>query len=208
MRSCRSTFTPLHLYTFALVTGEVFRYTSGNAPLIVPATGFPSGSINAGANYLFALGPRFGRSKVTTKIGIEPTELDIDVFAGSDDLIGTMPFAEAARVGLFDGATVELDRFFAPSQAAGSGTLDTGLGVLLWFYGRVAECDVGRSRIAIKVKSLLNLLAVQQIPRRLYQASCNHVFGDTMCGYDRVLGTNAAGVSTGIGAATIVAFAD
>ena len=137
---------------------------------------------------LFALGPRFGRSKVTTKIGIEPTELNIEIYAEADDLVGTMALAEAVRIGLFDGATVELDRLFAPPQAAGSGTLDTSLGVLLWFYGRVAECDVGRSRIAIRVKSLMNLLAVQQMPRRLYQASCGHVFGDTMCGYDRVVG--------------------
>ena len=53
----------------------------------------------------------------------------------------------------------------------------------------------------------MNLLAMQQMPRRLYQASCNHVFGDTMCGYDRVLGKNAAGALTGIGAMTITALA-
>jgi hypothetical protein len=197
----------IDLYTFALATGEVFRYTSTDAPLTVPAAGFPSGSINAGADRSFALGPRFGRSKITTRIGVEPTELDINVLAGPGDLIGTTAFAEAVRVGLLDGATVELDRFFAPPQAAGSGPLDTTLGVLLWFYGRVAECEVGRSQIAIQVKSLMNLLAVQQMPRRLYQASCNHVFGDPMCGYDRVLGKNAAGVSTGIGAVTITALA-
>jgi uncharacterized phage protein (TIGR02218 family) len=197
----------IDLYTFALVTGEVFRYTSSHAPLTVPAAGFPDGSINAGEDRGFALGPRFGRSKITTKIGVEPTQLDIDVLAGPDDLVGTTTFAEAVRVGLFDGATVELDRFFAPPQAAGPGSLDTSLGCLLWFYGRVAECEVGRSRIAIRVKSLMNLLAVQQMPRRLYQASCNHVFGDMMCGYDRVLGTNAVGATTGIGAVTIEALA-
>lgn len=197
----------IDLYTFVLITGEVFRYTAGNAALTVPAAGFPSGSINAGANRTFALGPRFGRSKVTTKIGVEPTELDIEVFAGAGDLVGTMPFAEAVRVGLFDGATVELDRFFAPAQSGGSGSLDTSLGCLLWFYGRVADCEVGRSKTAIRVKSLMNLLAVQQMPRRLYQASCGHVFGDAMCGYDRVLGKNAAGISTGIGAVTIGALA-
>src|SRR5262249_10650878 len=27
--------------------------------------------------------------------------------------------------------------------------------------------------------------AVQQLPRRLYQAACTHVFGDAMCGFDR-----------------------
>ena len=65
------------------------------------------------------------------------------------------------------------------------------------FTARVAECEVGRSRVAIRVKSLVSLLAMQQMPRRLYQASCNHVFGDAMCGYDRVLGKSAAGVLTG-----------
>jgi uncharacterized phage protein (TIGR02218 family) len=195
------------LYTFALTTGEVFRFTSGDAPFTVPDAGFPSGSINTGADRFFALGPRFGRSKITTKIGVEPTELEVDVFAGPGDLIGATGFAEAVRVGLFDGATIELDRFFAPPQTAGSVTLDASLGCLLWFYGRVAECEVGRSRIAIRVKSLINLLAVQQMPRRLYQASCNHVFGNAMCGYDRVRGKSSAGALTGIGAITVAALA-
>jgi uncharacterized phage protein (TIGR02218 family) len=75
----------------------------------------------------------------------------------------------------------------------------------LWFYGRVADCDVGRARTQIKVKSLINLLAVQQMPRRLYQASCGHVFGDAMCGYDRAGGRNAAGMATGNGSGTVTA---
>ena len=193
------------LYTFALVGGEVLRWSGFTSALTVPAAGFPSGSINAGTERSFALGPRFGRSKVTTKIGIEPTELNIEIYATAGDLVGSLPLAEAVRLGLFDGATVELDRLFAPPQPSASGALDTGLGVLLWFYGRVAECEVGRSTIAVRVKSLLNLLAVQQMPRRLYQASCGHVFGDPMCGYDRTAGENAAGTATGIGAATIAA---
>jgi len=31
----------------------------------------------------------------------------------------------------------------------------------------------------------MNLLAIQQMPRRLYQRAAGHVFGDAMCGYDR-----------------------
>jgi hypothetical protein len=195
------------LYTFALVSGEVLRYSGWTTALSIPGIGFSSGSLNysSGSDIEFALGPRFGRSKVTTRIGIAPAELDIEAFAGAGDLVGTFPFAEAVRLGLFDGATVELDRLFAPPQTAGSGALDTSLGALLWFYGRVADSDVGRSKTAIKVKSLMNLLAIQQMPRRLYQASCGHVFGDAMCGYDRAAGKNAAGVATGNGAATIVA---
>jgi len=193
------------LYTFALNSGEVLRWSGGDTALTVPAAGFPVGSFNHGAQQNFTLGPRFGRSKVTTKIGVQPAELDIEIMAGANDLVGTFPIAEAVRLGIFDGATVELDRLFAPPQSTGSGALDTSLGTLLWFYGRVADCDIGRSKIAIKVKSLMNLLAVQQMPRRLYGATCTHVFGDAMCCYDRVNGKNALGTSTGVGSVTITA---
>jgi len=193
------------LYTFALNSGEVLRWSGGDTALTIPATGFPVGSVNHGAQQTFTLGPRFGRSKVTTKIGVQAAELDIEIMAGADDLVGNFPIAEAVRLGIFDGATVELDRLFAPPQNAGSGALDTRLGCLLWFHGRVADCDVGRSKIAIKVKSLMNLLAVQQMPRRLYGAACTHVFGDAMCGYDRINGKNALGTATGVGSVTITA---
>src|SRR5439155_12054145 len=78
-----------------------------------------------------------------------------------------------------------LDRFFAPPAPANAGILDTSLGAIVWFTGQVAETDVGRSKIQMKVKSLMNLLAIQQMPRRLYQAACTHAFGDAMCGFDR-----------------------
>src|ERR1700676_4776958 len=135
------------LYTFALASGEVLRYSGWTTAPSILGTAFPGGSLNYNtATYNnFALGPRFGRSKVTTKIGVAPAELDIEVFAGGNDLVGTFPFAEGVRLGLFDGATGELDRLFAPPQAAGSGALDTSLGALLWFYGRVADIDVGRA---------------------------------------------------------------
>src|SRR5579864_560358 len=93
------------LYTFALVGGEVLRYSGGNTALTLPSACFADPhSLNYGAAQNFALGPRFGRSKTTTKIGVEPAELDIDLLAGGSDLVGTLAFADALRVGLFDGA--------------------------------------------------------------------------------------------------------
>jgi uncharacterized phage protein (TIGR02218 family) len=180
-------FVIVDLYTVMLQSGEVLRYSGWTTPLTIPGTAFPAGSLNYNpTGYTsFALGPRFGRSMVTTKIGVEPAELDISILAGTSDMIGVFSFAEAVRVGQFDGATIELDRFFAPPQPDGSGALANTLGAIVWFYGRVAEADAGRSRIDIKVKSLLNLLAVQQMPRRLYQAACTHVFGDAMCTFNR-----------------------
>jgi len=190
------------LYTFQLAGGERLRYTGGNAALTVPAACFadPHG-LNYGAAQTFALGPRFGRSKVTTKIGVEPAQLALDIYAGGADRIGTLAFADAVRVGLFDGAAVELDRCFLPP---GNGN---PLGCLTWFYGQVADAEIGRSHIAMSIKSLMNLLAVQQMPRRLYQASCTHAFGDAMCGYSRTSGTAADGTTGGPGQVTATAAA-
>lgn len=190
------------LYTFALSDGLVLRYSGGNAAVTVAASGFADPhSLNYGSARSFALGPRFGRSKIATKVGVAPAELDIDLFAGAGDMIGTFTVAEAVRIGLFDGATIELDRL------VGAAPGDASLGCLTWFYGRVAECDIGRSRIAIKVKSLMNLLAVQQMPRRLFAASCSHVFGDPMCGYNRASGTAADGTAGGPAQITLAAAA-
>jgi hypothetical protein len=187
------------LYTFALNSGAVLRYSGWTTPLKIPGTAFPTGSLNYDpAGYTnFALGPRFGRSTVTTKIGIEPTELDITIMVGADDAVGNASFAEAVRFGQFDEATVELDRFFAPPQPNGSGIPSNSLGAIVWFYGRVADVEVGRTKIEMKVKSLLNLLAQQQMPRRLYQAACTHVFGDAMCTFNRA--SLAADVTAGAG---------
>jgi uncharacterized phage protein (TIGR02218 family) len=192
--AAHDSFVIVDLYTFALNGGAVLRYSGGATALRIPGTAFPTLSLNysAGDYSDFALGPRFGRSTVSTKIGVEPTELDITVLAGASDRIGTFAFAEAVRVGEFDGATVEVDRFFAPPPPRGA-ALSPELGAIVWFSGRVAEADVGRSSIEFKVKSLMNLLALQQMPRRLYQAACTHIFGDAMCGFDRA--TRAATVN-------------
>jgi hypothetical protein len=53
------------------------------------------------------------------------------------------------------------------------------------------------------VMKVLNI----QMPRRLWQASCTHVFGGPMGGYDRTAGKNTLGVSTGAGLVTMTAAA-
>jgi len=129
------TFVIIDLYTFLLPSGTVLRYSGWTTALTIPGTAFPAGSLNYNATSYtsFGLGPRFGRSMVTTKIGVEPTELDLSILAGADDQVGTFSFADAVRIGQFDGATVELDRFFAPPQSGGSGAPSTSLGAIVWF---------------------------------------------------------------------------
>lgn len=196
------------LYTFKLIDGEVFRYSGYTKDLTLPAIAFQPGSLNFGSTLTFPVGPLFGRSKIKDKVGMEATELTLEVLAGPNDLIGSFPFAAAVRFGLFDGATFELDRFFMPVGGEGYlGPLDTSLGTITWFFGRIADVTIGRSKVTMQIKSLLDILSIHQLPRRMYASACGHVFGDVGCGYDRQLGKNALGTSTGFGAIAIAATA-
>lgn len=144
----------------------------------------------------FVLGPRFGRTKTRVQIGPQVDELEVAVFVGPNDTLGTnsggdLTWQEAIKTGLFDGAYCELLRAYVTPPNAVQGTIT-------WFYGRVGDIQIGRTQCLFKVNSLLDLLTTQ-MPRRLFQSQCNHQFGGPMCGYDRVNGLNALGVSTGIG---------
>src|SRR6266446_1650475 len=99
------------LYTFTLVTGEVFRFsgfqTQINAPL--PETTTPL--------YTFIKGPRFRRTGVKIQTGIQVDELRIEMFVGEQDKIGfsgggTLTWQLGFQQGLFDGAYVELLRAY------------------------------------------------------------------------------------------------
>jgi hypothetical protein len=197
--------TAYDLWTFQLAGGEILRYSGTSIALTIPGTCWAasSGSLNysATATWNFALGPVFQRGRVKCKIGVEAQPLDVTIGAGSGDLIGTLTWQQAIYARLFDGCTVELDRFFPGPN----GPTDTAIGCIVWFYGLVAQISWGRTGIRMTVNSPLGLMAQIQMPRRIYGANCTHVFGAPMCGYNRTAGTNAAGAATGIGARAVTA---
>ena len=61
---------------------------------------------------------------------------------------------------------------------------DTTPGTVILFAGRISDIDCSRTGIDIKCRSHLELLNIQ-MPRRLWQSSCTHVFGDGMCQFNR-----------------------
>src|SRR2546430_16588444 len=79
------------LCTFTLAGGLVLRYSA--APTAVSANG-----------HTFALGPKFERSKTKIVIGTQVDELEVRVYPEPTDLIGALPFLEAAWQGQPDGA--------------------------------------------------------------------------------------------------------
>ncbi len=152
------------LYTFVLAGGRLYRY-SGAATAVL-----------ADGN-LFALGPKFERSKVKIVTGVQVDELHIKVYPEPTDLLGSIPWLQAAWTGQFDGATMQLERAFMQPYGTVAGTV-------VLFAGRVSDVDASRTGLDMKCRSHLELLNIQ-MPRRLWQPSCTHVFGDAMCQFDR-----------------------
>ena len=158
------------LYTFTLVGGAtILRYSAAPTPIV--ANG-----------YLFAVGPKFERSKTKVVIGTQVDELDIKIYPEATDLVGSTPFLEAAWQGQFDGGLVQLERAFMGADAGGYG--DTSAGTVILFSGRISDIDCSRTGVEMKCRSHLELLNIQ-MPRRLWQSSCTHVFGDAMCLFNR-----------------------
>ena len=158
-------FVMADLYTITLAGGSVLRYSG--APTALSANG-----------YTFALGPKFERSKTKVVIGTQVDELEVKIYTEPTDLIGGVPFLQAAWRGQLDGALLQLERAFMPSYG------DTSPGTVVLFAGRISDIECTRTGVDLKCRSHLELLNIQ-MPRRLWQSSCTHAFGDAMCQFDR-----------------------
>ena len=163
--SSTNQFIMADLYTVTLIGGSVLRYSA--APTALFANG-----------YTFALGPKFERSKTKVVIGTQVDELEVRIYTEPTDLIGGVPFLQAAWQGQLDGALLQLERVFMPTYG------DTSPGTVILFTGRISDIDCSRTGIELKCRSHLELLNIQ-MPRRLWQSSCTHTFGDAMCQFDR-----------------------
>ena len=160
-------FIMADLYTFTLQGGGVYRYSAAATPITDSATG-----------RVFALGPKFERSRTKTVIGTEVDALDVKIYPEPTELLGAIPWLTAAWTGQLDGALLILERAVMPSWG------DTSPGTVVLFSGRVSNIDASRTGLDLKCRSHLELLNIQ-MPRRLWQPACNHVFGDAMCQFPR-----------------------
>ncbi len=96
-------------------------------------------------------------------------------FGASAELIEGVPFLQALRQGLFDGAFLQRDRAFLYAWGA------PPIGTVTLFHGRISSIDkIGRVEAQVKVKSDLVLLDID-FPRNIYQAGCIHILFDSGC---------------------------
>ena len=160
-------FLMADLYSFTLAGGGIYRYSAA----MTAVTDLASGRV-------FVPGPKFERSKTKTVIGVQVDELEVKIYPEPSDLLGSTPFLAAAWQGQLDGALVQLERAFMPHWG------DTSPGTIILFAGKVSDLDCSRTGIDLKCRSHLELLNIQ-MPRRLWQGSCTHVFGGAMCQFNR-----------------------
>lgn len=172
-------FTVADLYTFTLVGGQALRWTSFDADVIANGILFSSGA---------RIGPFFDRkdnkAKAHWKLGVEVDTLTFDAIPGAA-MVNELPFLQACRLGIFDGAELQLERaFLAPSASGTLPPLVASAGTVILFVGRVAEVDLGRSLATFSINSHLELLNLQ-LPRNLFQSGCVNSLYDAACGVDR-----------------------
>jgi uncharacterized phage protein (TIGR02218 family) len=157
-----SKYVSADCWTITLNGGAVVRWTSADIP------------ISYGGN-TWAKGPMIKRGAISEKRGVEVATLDVEITAGSTDLIngkGIIPFIAAHG---FDGATVKLERMFAPSWA------DAVVGSIIRFAGRVTSINSIQGIIANLTVSSWMILLNASMPRNLYQAACLHTVYDAGC---------------------------
>ena len=150
------------LFTITLTDGTVRRWTSFDQSLAV-----------AGHTWLCARdgAPLISRNRFGVKNTVEVPELELRIGC-SDALLSNLK--AQIHNGLFDGATVEMDRVFMPTPG------DTQFGCVVLFSGRLAGVTIDAEGITVTSKGH-NVLMNQQVPRNLYQTNCLHTFCDTGC---------------------------
>ncbi len=179
------------LYTFTLVDGTVLRYSSGDRPVTIGGHTF-NAITPAAPGY-----PAISRSKLTSKIGLDVTELEVDIFATPTTLVEGMPILQALDNGLFDGATVLVERLIQQNPT------DISLGKYIQFGGTVGDVsEITGSSAKLQVKALTEYLNLQ-MPRNLFQPGCRHALFDAGCSLSQSSFTVTGAVVSGTGMSTI-----
>lgn len=146
------------LIKIALIDGTTLYVTNGQL------------NISYGGNVYNATGlGQWDRGRVSTKLGMQGTTMDLTVTADDLTLVPGRPCSiiQGINLGLFDGATVTVYTAYMPTYG------DTSLGVETKFVGQWGKTTkIGRTSAEIECQSFLFLLN-QQMPRVLLQPSCH-----------------------------------
>jgi hypothetical protein len=150
------------LYTIALKSGTVLRYTTWDSNMSVQGNLFLAGP------------PHIKRSSIEEKLGLDVSSLDLEILAGLGDTVNGEPVLQLIASGAFDGAALTIDRLFMDSAG-------NQIGTVVRFSGTIGAVDeVGRTSAKLTVDALVSLLS-QQLPNIILQPNCTNTLFDARC---------------------------
>lgn len=188
-------FCVADLFTFTLLNGSVSYWSTWDQPLTVGGNTYNSGvaTQNAEGN------PLLKRVAIKYAVGLSIDTFDLTLYALPTNQINTVPILQAIGQGMFDQATVRVQRLFFGTPSGGflpgSSSLDDGL-LTLNTYVVSDVSSLTRTSASLTLKSQLEVLDTQ-MPKNLYGASCRHVLGDTGCGVNLASFTFSGAVQSG-----------
>jgi uncharacterized phage protein (TIGR02218 family) len=173
------------LFTFTLQDGSVLTYTSNDVSLTVAGVVYRADQVSVS-------GLRYKQS-----IGLDVDEQTITLAYSDADTIDGVPWGQALRTGVFDGAYLHRSRAFYPAWG------QPPVGVVALVSGKISTIDpVGEVEATVQVKSLTVLLDTL-MPCNTYQTGCIHSLFDGGCGLLKANYTMAWQVAAGPTNATI-----
>jgi hypothetical protein len=175
-------------YTINLFGGGVLRYAAAHFPIKIGANKFIATGPIVGVNAAGGSGGSRAHYKIgldvdTWRLTLKPRRKD--PFTGADfpDKFGAQTLLAAATAGVFDSASVTVERayFFEgqpvfPVSRAGA----VPVGTMVVFKGLVTTCDIQAGAILLTISDHRQLLTIQ-MPRNVYQAGCEHMLFDAGC---------------------------
>lgn len=164
-------FLMADLYTLVLA-GGTYRWTSADTSLSFGGNTWACASDNGTIPILKRGGIRRAR-------GLEVQTVDLTLYCGQTAKLGGISIPLAAQNGAFDQGTVTIQRAYMSAW----GTI-VGLATL-FPQGQVASVDASSTQVILHLKSILETLAVLQLPHNLFQPQCANLFGDAGCGLTR-----------------------
>ncbi len=165
---------PVSVTDYALAAGIVTFPTA-------PAAGVKLGGVVSPV-------PLISRGAIRNIRGLEVDTLSITLQGGQSAMLSGIPLVLAAHNGLFDGATVRVERAFMNVWG------DTSPGVLCMFEGRVSDVAPTSTEVTLSVKSGLDALTIQW-PRNLFMPQCGNVLGDAGCGFNVAASTDTGPIT-------------
>lgn len=155
------------IYTFTLQNGEILRYTTSDADIV------------HGGNVYSASGPIIEGLKYNSSVGLDVDQQEITISvnyaAPNPPTIDGVPLMQAIVMNLMDGCEIQREWIFYSDRVGG-----TEIDSIVRYKGIFIEVKPGRLEAKVTVANSLVSLT-QDMPRRTFSPTCQHMFGDSGC---------------------------